>query len=182
MPMTMIERLEHARAALTAYFQEKGEALPGGPWDYEETDASDLIADLLHLQKRLGLRGTLQTLRTAMMHFEAEEEEEPHYPCALCHRVDIRPRLKGKKRRRNPEPGCSSRCQAARRIESAGEVLIPDAAIITIQIHRGLMTDVTGLPPGYELHVEDYDVDDTEHPDWNVEKRCTITVYEGDTV
>jgi len=84
MPMTMTERLEHARAALTAYFQAKGEPLPEGPWDYEDTDASDLIADLLHLQKRLGLRDTQPTIDTALMHFEAEEEEEPHYPCALC--------------------------------------------------------------------------------------------------
>jgi len=181
MPMTMTERLEHARVALTAYFQAKGEPLPEGPWDYEDTDTSDLIADLLHLQKRLGERGTLQTLRTAMLHFDAEEEEEPHYPCALCQSVDTA-KPKGKKRPGNPEPTCSSRCQAARVIESAAEVLVPEPAVITIQIHRGLMTDISGLPPGYALHVEDYDVDDTEHPDWNAEEECTITVYEADTV
>jgi hypothetical protein len=77
MPMTMTERLDHARAALTAYFEAKGEPLPEGLWDYEDTDVSDLIADLLHLQKRLGLRDTERTLQTAMLHFEAEEEEEP---------------------------------------------------------------------------------------------------------
>jgi hypothetical protein len=77
MPMTMTERLDHARAALTAYFEAKGEPLPEGPWDFEDTDASDLIADLLHLQKRLGLRATEETIQTAMLHFEAEEEEEP---------------------------------------------------------------------------------------------------------
>ena len=76
MPMKMSERLDHARSALTAYFEAKGEPLPEGPWDYEDTDASDLIADLLHLQKRLGLRDTERTLQTAMLHFEAEEEEE----------------------------------------------------------------------------------------------------------
>src|ERR1035441_10989905 len=81
MPMTMSERLDHARSALTAYFEAKGEPLPDGPWDYEDTDASDLIADLLHLQKRLGLRDTERTLQTAMLHFEAEEEEEPHQAC-----------------------------------------------------------------------------------------------------
>lgn len=77
MPMTMTERLDHARAALTAYLVAKSEAIPEGPWDYQDTDASDLIADLLHLQKRLGLRGTQETIATAMLHFEAEEEEEP---------------------------------------------------------------------------------------------------------
>lgn len=76
MPMTMTERLDHARAALSAYLDAKGEALPDGSWDYQETDASDLIADLLHLQKRLGLRDTEQTLQTALMHFEGEEDDE----------------------------------------------------------------------------------------------------------
>lgn len=76
MPMTMEERLEHARAALTAYFAAKGEPIPEGPSDYEDTDASDLIADLLHLQKHLGYRDAETTLATAVMHYEAEEEEE----------------------------------------------------------------------------------------------------------
>lgn len=75
MPMTMEERLDHARAALRAYFEAKSEPLPDGPWDFEDTDASDLIADLLHLQKRRGLRTTERTLATALMHFEAEQEE-----------------------------------------------------------------------------------------------------------
>jgi hypothetical protein len=75
MPITMTARLDHARAALTAYFEAKGEPLPEGPWDYEDTDASDLIADLLHLQKCLGLREIEPTLQTARMHFEAEQGE-----------------------------------------------------------------------------------------------------------
>jgi hypothetical protein len=53
---------------------------------------------------------------------------------------------------------------------------------ITIQIHRGLITDVSGLPSGYELHVEDYDMDDEQHPQWNAEKECIVTVYEGASV
>ena len=80
MPMTMSERLDHARAALRAYFKAKGEHVPKGPWDFEETDASDLIADLLHLQKRLGLVSTEQTLQTALMHFEGEEADESPDP------------------------------------------------------------------------------------------------------
>ncbi len=75
MPMTMSERLDHARAALSSYFEAKGEPMPEGPSDYQDTDVSDLIADLLHLQQHLGLRDTEATLRTAMMHFEAEQEE-----------------------------------------------------------------------------------------------------------
>ena len=111
MPMTMTERLDHARAALTAYFEAKGEALPESPWDYQDTDASDLIADLLHLQKRLGVRGTEQTIATAMLHFEAEEEEEPHYPCALCACADTQAP--------EPEATRSSRCQTVRVIAAA---------------------------------------------------------------
>jgi hypothetical protein len=75
MPMTMSERLDHARAALTAYFNAKGEPVPEGPDDYQDTDASDLIADLLHLQKHLGFKDEESTLATAKMHYEAEQEE-----------------------------------------------------------------------------------------------------------
>jgi hypothetical protein len=101
MPMTMSERLDHARAALTAYFSEKGERVPEGPWDYEDTDVSDLIADLLHLQRRLGVKGEKATLETAMMHFEAEEDENPHWPCAQCEDVV-------------GQPTCTNRCEMVR--------------------------------------------------------------------
>ena len=50
MPMTMDERLEHARAAIAAYFAAKGEAERTCDAEYEDTDVSDIIADLLHLQ------------------------------------------------------------------------------------------------------------------------------------
>jgi hypothetical protein len=94
MPMTMTERLDHARAALTAYLDAKGEALPEGPWDYQDTDASDLIADLLHLQKWLGLRGTEETLATAMLHFEAEQADvdEDSQDCAGFQKLIYMPR------------------------------------------------------------------------------------------
>src|SRR5271165_189155 len=75
MPMTMDERLDHARAALTAYFSAKGEPERGCDADYEDTDVSDLVADLLHLQTLLALRDIDQTLATARMHYEAEQEE-----------------------------------------------------------------------------------------------------------
>lgn len=75
MPMTMEERLDHARAAINAYMQEKGEPAREGD-EYEDTDVSDVIADLLHLQKALKLRDIDKTLQTARMHFEAEEEEQ----------------------------------------------------------------------------------------------------------
>ncbi len=72
MPMSMEERLAHAKAALKAYFDAKDEPR----WDraeiYHDTDASDLIADLLHLQKHLG-HNVDNTLMRAEMHFEAEQ-------------------------------------------------------------------------------------------------------------
>ena len=75
MPMTMDERLDHARAALAAYFAAKGEPERTCDAEYEDTDVSDLIADLLHLQKFLGLRDIDKTLATAQMHYEAEQHE-----------------------------------------------------------------------------------------------------------
>ena len=41
------------------------------------------------------------------------------------------------------------------------------------------MQDVTGIPAGYELRVEDYDHADDTQPDWDAEKECHVTVYEG---
>jgi hypothetical protein len=75
MPMTMDERLDHARAAITAYFSVKGEPDRTCDADFEDTDVSDLIADLLHLQDFLGLRDIDKTLATAQMHYEAEQDE-----------------------------------------------------------------------------------------------------------
>jgi hypothetical protein len=75
MPMTMDERLDHARAAIAAYFSAKGESERTCDADYEDTDVSDLIADLLHLRDSLGLRDIDKTLATAQMHYEAEQDE-----------------------------------------------------------------------------------------------------------
>ncbi len=179
MPMTMTERLDHARAALTSYFEAKGEPSPEGPWDYEDTAASDLIADLLHLQKRLGQRGTVETLRTALLHFEGEEAEGPHYPCALCDCVESDPpKFAGEAGPPETEPSCSSRCQSSRQIEWI-DIVTATPQVISIQIQGGLLTDVSGLPAHCELRVEDYDVHDESHPRWNAEKECIVTVYQG---
>lgn len=75
MPMTMDERLDHARAALAGYFQAKGEPEREELSDYLDTDTSDLIADLLHLQKHLGFKDEQSTLATALMHYEGEQQE-----------------------------------------------------------------------------------------------------------
>jgi hypothetical protein len=75
MPMTMEERLDHARAAINGYMEAKGEPAREGD-NFEDTDVSDVSADLLHLQKTLKLRDVDKTLGTARMHFEAEQEDE----------------------------------------------------------------------------------------------------------
>ena len=75
MPMTMEERLEHAQAALAEYLKTKGEPVPEHSRDFMQTDASDLIADLLHLQKNLGFRDTDATLNAALMHYEGEQAD-----------------------------------------------------------------------------------------------------------
>ena len=50
---------------------------------------------------------------------------------------------------------------------------------ITIIIKGGLVLDVTGIPAGHELRIEDYDVQDTGDDFWDAEKECAVTVYEG---
>lgn len=74
MPMTMKERIDHAMSAINAYTVTKGEP-DRSDGLYEDTDASDLIADLLNLQKHLGFDIEL-TLERAKMHFESEEADE----------------------------------------------------------------------------------------------------------
>ena len=54
--------------------------------------------------------------------------------------------------------------------------MIRSPKIINVKIHRGLIEDVTGIPEGYELHVEDYDGDDTAHPAWDAKKECFVTI------
>jgi hypothetical protein len=51
--------------------------------------------------------------------------------------------------------------------------------IITVTIEGGIVQDVTGIPAGYELHVEDHDEGDESHPAWNADKKCFVTIYEG---
>lgn len=51
---------------------------------------------------------------------------------------------------------------------------------ITVMIEGGLVQAVTGIPAGFEVHIEDCDEGDTSHPSWDAEKACFVTVYEGD--
>ena len=55
-------------------------------------------------------------------------------------------------------------------------------ATITIHLEGGLVQDVTGIPPGVEVRVEDHDEGDTSHPSWDAEKGCFVTVYGGEDV
>ena len=50
---------------------------------------------------------------------------------------------------------------------------------ITIHIEGGLVQDVTGIPAGYEVRVEDYDHSDMRAKTWDAEKKCHVTVYGG---
>lgn len=51
--------------------------------------------------------------------------------------------------------------------------------IITIHLEGGIVQEINGVPAGYELHVEDHDIHDPEHPQWDKEKECIVTVYKG---
>jgi hypothetical protein len=68
---------------------------------------------------------------------------------------------------------------------SAAERLVGDSSEpqnIVLTIRYGLIDEVTGIPAGYELRVEDYDGDDASHPAWNAEKECFVTVFDGSGV
>jgi hypothetical protein len=71
---------------------------------------------------------------------------------------------------------------------SAAEKTLPDfeqisatTKVITVTIEGGTVQDVTGVPKGYELHVEDRDDGDESHPSWDAEKECFVSIYEGYT-
>jgi hypothetical protein len=51
---------------------------------------------------------------------------------------------------------------------------------ITVHLEGGLVHDVTGIPAGYEVRVEDHDEGDTSHPSWDAEKGCFVTVFGGE--
>jgi hypothetical protein len=56
----------------------------------------------------------------------------------------------------------------------------PSPKTITVHVEGGMVQDVTGIPTGYEVRVEDRDEGDTSHPSWDGEKGCFVTVYGGD--
>jgi hypothetical protein len=54
--------------------------------------------------------------------------------------------------------------------------------IITVHGEGGLVQDVNGIPAGYEVRVEDYDVHNPCDDSWDAEKECVVTVFEGRAV
>ncbi len=54
-----------------------------------------------------------------------------------------------------------------------------NSRFITVSVKGGLVQEVTGLPPGCELRVEDYDVQNPGDDSWDTEKECVVIVYEG---
>ena len=78
-----------------------------------------------------------------------------------------------------PSDDCPS--YAARAIIAKSEATTPLTAAKTVTLHikGGLVQDVTGVPDGDELRLEDYDSDDTSHPSWDAQKQCVVTIYEG---
>jgi hypothetical protein len=76
MPMTNEERAEYAGAAVAEYLSMKGEPHDLPAEDYE---ISDLICDLLHHGDRLGFNHQ-ELIDRALLHYEAEKEDEPPTP------------------------------------------------------------------------------------------------------
>jgi hypothetical protein len=52
-------------------------------------------------------------------------------------------------------------------------------AVITVHVEGGMVQDVSGVPAGYELRVEDYDHADETQPTWDAARYCNVTVYGG---
>jgi len=76
----------------------------------------------------------------------------------------------------------SSATSEAQRLLSESENGRPESSkTIALRIEGGLVADVTGIPAGYELRVEDYDVQDPGDDSWDAEKECAVTVYGGDS-
>ena len=69
-------------------------------------------------------------------------------------------------------------CQQYRLRSTLGAT--PQKKTITIHLDGGLVQDVTGIPPGYEVHVHDHDEGDRSHPSWDEGKECFVTVYGGE--
>jgi hypothetical protein len=66
----------------------------------------------------------------------------------------------------------------ARQINASSQKRQP----IIVHVEGGMVQDVNGIPPGYEVKVEDYDHADDTQPTWDAEKGCHVTVYGGDGV
>jgi hypothetical protein len=76
--------------------------------------------------------------------------------------------------------GSSARERARAKLKRLEALEYPRPRLITVIIEGGIVQDVTGIPSGYELHVEDHDDGDTSHPSWNEGKQCFITIFDGD--
>ena len=66
-------------------------------------------------------------------------------------------------------------------IHRAEPATVSPTKTITIHIEGGLVQDVTGIPTGFELRIEDYDVQDPGDDSWDAKKECVVTVYAGGT-
>jgi len=81
------------------------------------------------------------------------------------------------------QPSPSSNSARAAIASAEGTALPAPTQTITIHVEGGLVQDVTGIPAGYEVRVEDRGtVGDTSHPSWDAEKGFFVTVYGGDGV
>ena len=73
----------------------------------------------------------------------------------------------------------SSAASEAERLLEQGGHSVGSPTAITVHIEGGMVQGVSGIPTGYALHVQDHDIHDEEHPQWDPEKECIVTAYEG---
>jgi hypothetical protein len=116
---------------------------------------------------------------------DAQGPIDEHYREALCLARDLASAL-SQVLETSPEidnavypKGSSARKKARAELERSEALVEPRARLITVTLEGGIVQDVTGLPKGYELRVEDHDEGDASHPSWDEEKQCFVTIYEG---
>ena len=123
-----------------------------------------------------GLRGNNAELLAALTDLLGDRPSVQGGICQHCGRDYIGDILEGD----CPSDDCPSYEARALIAKAGGNAVSPHPPkTITVHIEGGLVQDVTGIPSGYEVRVEDYDCQDPTDDSWEAEKECAVTVYEG---
>lgn len=121
-----------------------------------------------------GLRRSNTALLAAVTDLLGDRPSVQGGICRQCGRDFIGDILEGD----CPADDCPS-YKARSLIAAIHESSILSSQNITIHLEGGFVQDVTGIPAGYEVRVEDYGFPETDDDSWDADKKCVVTVYEG---